>query len=271
MMLLVRSLGVVVVAALVGVIIWRWNAAGRSPERPLALAAAPAPLLPEADAATPTPDAPSVRSATAEVERVQVHRIQLRASRTACASGTSTTKRRYRGEPLAKFSIRVPTNARSPVEFDFCVDEVRFDEKVVAWDAGGIVRASDNPFGLQGPWFTFGDDVTVWELPKDGLLGHDVEPGGALCIKGVAPQVFEDRFDDYWGAGLGFHLRQLTPAQIELHEPSFDTITVVLRGRKIPALLGYYIDDDQRRGTQPTSWCQMRAVGEPGSSRAPPG
>jgi hypothetical protein len=164
---------------------------------------------------------------------------------------------RYAGEPITKFSIRIPTNSKGPVPFDFCVQEIRFDDALAPWGRGGVFDAERNELGLSGPWFHFGDDVTTWERPAPGqVLGETVGPGAPLCIKGSAAQVFENRFDDYWGAALGFHFVG-SPGEVPLYQPAFATLQLLLQGRQIPTRLGFYVDDDRGQGTPFRTWCEL--------------
>lgn len=85
----------------------------------------------------------------------------------------------------------------------------------LSWSATGFVAKDANPFGLEGPFYSYNDCDPPSGLPctmaDPGLLGPDGKPGFAVdatraCIKGTAVQVQNQMFSAQWGAGLALDL-----------------------------------------------------------------
>lgn len=85
----------------------------------------------------------------------------------------------------------------------------------LAWDAQGFVAPDANPFGIQGPFYSYSDCDPPSGLPcttpDPALSGADGKPGWSVdtthaCLKGTAVQVTESMFAAQWGAGLALDL-----------------------------------------------------------------
>lgn len=82
----------------------------------------------------------------------------------------------------------------------------------------GVISAASNPFGIQGPAFTFQDGYSLVEPPCGGYECYEGITGtGEICMYGELAQVECDYpgeydtcyWDDYWGAGVGIDLNQI--------------------------------------------------------------
>lgn len=87
----------------------------------------------------------------------------------------------------------------------------------VVWDKGGWVDTAANPFGIQGPWYSYNDcnnampAMLPCTMPDTTITGPDNMTGWrvdetAVCTKGTAPQVIMGMFSLQWGAGLALDL-----------------------------------------------------------------
>lgn len=163
---------------------------------------------------------------------------------------------RYGRQPISRVSIQIPTNAEAEVEFDFCVEAVRFGDQNVVWSDDGVVRSEDNrKLALTGHWSPFGDPYTRWEGAGDGArLARTVQAGDPVCVKGVAPRVPDNLYAEYWGAGLGLNLFP-RGAAVALNEPGFDRVEIFLSGERIPKHLRLTLDDESKADGSGQYWC----------------
>lgn len=108
----------------------------------------------------------------------------------------------------------------------------------IPWDFAGRIDAGQNPYGINGSWYTFDDcadaslaglSCTVRNpnvLGPDGSRGWTVVAPSAVCASGTAPRVERGRdgapaYSLQWGFGMGFSLNQGAP---------FDTVSQCIRG-----------------------------------------
>ena len=99
---------------------------------------------------------------------------------------------------------------------------------VVYWDLDGTIFANQNPYGINGGWYTFDDcadangaglGCTVRSptlIGPDGARGWAVVGPQAICARGTAPrvQLAPDGTPAYalqWGFGMGFSLNGGAP------------------------------------------------------------
>jgi hypothetical protein len=84
----------------------------------------------------------------------------------------------------------------------------------LTWDDDGFV-APDNPFAIQGPFYSYSDCEPPSGLPctapDPSLSGTDAKPGWSasaaqVCLKGTAVKVENAMFAAQWGAGLALDL-----------------------------------------------------------------
>jgi hypothetical protein len=85
----------------------------------------------------------------------------------------------------------------------------------LSWGADGFIASDSNPFGIQGPFYSYSDCDPPSGLPctapDPSLTGADAKPGwsvdtGKVCMKGTAVQVEAAMFALQWGAGLALDL-----------------------------------------------------------------
>jgi hypothetical protein len=99
---------------------------------------------------------------------------------------------------------------------------------VIYWDFYGAIYSNQNPYGINGGWYTFDDcgDASLVGLPctarnpmlsgPDGQRGWAVAASTAVCASGTAPrvQIGPDGAPAYgiqWGFGMGFSLNGGAP------------------------------------------------------------
>lgn len=85
----------------------------------------------------------------------------------------------------------------------------------LSWDAKGFVATDTNPFGIQGPFYSYSDceppSGLPCTMPDPRLTGADSKPGWSVdtervCMKGTAVKVEQMMFAAQWGAGLALDL-----------------------------------------------------------------
>lgn len=83
------------------------------------------------------------------------------------------------------------------------------------WSADGFIAKDSNPFGIQGPFYSYSDCDPPSGLPcttpDPSLTGADGKPGWSVsasgaCLKGTAVKVQDMMFAAQWGAGLALDL-----------------------------------------------------------------
>ena len=164
----------------------------------------------------------------------------------------------YAGEAIAKFSVYVTVKEDRPTPFDFCVDELVFDDSSVVWGKDGVSLANDNTQGVAGYWFVFSDNETHWLKPPGGhSFRGQVAQNAPVCIEGTAPAVRDGDWGRYWGAAVSFAFGSPNqpPPERALFTPRFRSVTVVLSGAVIPPGLRFTLDNDHGHGGPTTSWC----------------
>jgi len=158
----------------------------------------------------------------------------------------------YDGQPISKLSLVVPSDSRADVPFDFCIDELQLDDTKLAWGDDGQI-AADNPFGLAGVWFPYGDQQTFWSLPAGGKTFEGaVEANQPLCVRGRVARSRPDAADS-WGAAIGIFLNKVGE-NVGLHTPKFSRMELQLSGLEVPNLR-LLVDDDEKSGRNVSRWC----------------
>lgn len=87
----------------------------------------------------------------------------------------------------------------------------------VTWDKGGWVDTGANPFGIQGPWYSYNDCANAMTanlpctVPDAAIMGPDGITGWMVddtkvCTKGTAAQVVMEMYSLQWGAGIALDL-----------------------------------------------------------------
>ncbi|HEU5075460.1 MAG TPA: hypothetical protein VFU02_14815 [Polyangiaceae bacterium] len=78
----------------------------------------------------------------------------------------------------------------------------------------GWAPAGENDFFIQGSFYTFKDNPE--DADSGGIVGTSLimpdsfaDAGTQVCATGSAGQVIDKNFDDYWGAAIGFNLKQV--------------------------------------------------------------
>jgi hypothetical protein len=86
---------------------------------------------------------------------------------------------------------------------------------LLQWEAQGFVAPDNNPFSIQGPFYSYSDceppSGLPCTMPDAALTGADAKPGwsvdaGRVCMKGTAVKVEGMMFAAQWGAGLALDL-----------------------------------------------------------------
>jgi hypothetical protein len=101
------------------------------------------------------------------------------------------------------------TDADSDADADADTDtDTDADYVSIYPNVDGWLDSRDNILGMQGAWYTFGDESAVFNPPA----GAQVTSGGGICFDGTAAQVTDQDGDGsldwstIWGAGIGFDL-----------------------------------------------------------------
>lgn len=85
----------------------------------------------------------------------------------------------------------------------------------LSWGADGFVAGDTNPYGIEGPFYSYSDcdppSGLPCSMPDASLTGADAKPGwsvdaGKVCLKGTAVKVEAQMFAAQWGAGLALDL-----------------------------------------------------------------
>jgi hypothetical protein len=85
----------------------------------------------------------------------------------------------------------------------------------LTWGADGFVAGDTNPYGIEGPFYSYSDcdppSGLPCSMPDASLTGADAKPGWSVdaskvCLKGTAVKVEESMFAAQWGAGLALDL-----------------------------------------------------------------
>jgi hypothetical protein len=88
----------------------------------------------------------------------------------------------------------------------------------VKWDAMGWIEGDNNPFGIEGPWYSYDDCVDAMAaglsctMREPSMTGSDSKTGwkvdeNQVCAKGTAAAVANAQsYDKQWGFGIAFDL-----------------------------------------------------------------
>jgi hypothetical protein len=85
----------------------------------------------------------------------------------------------------------------------------------LSWGADGFVAGDTNPYGIEGPFYSYSDcdppSGLPCSMPDATITGADAKPGwsvdaGKVCLKGTAVKVEGGMFAAQWGAGLALDL-----------------------------------------------------------------
>lgn len=202
-------------------------------------------LPPAEPAAAPTP-----------VSKTVTISKKLTEFQSACWPGAAQVER-YASEPLARFSVQVPTNQQASTPFDFCIQEVKLGDVALTWLDGGVVSGEMNALQINGVFFPVSDRHTFWSIPVGGksFEGY-VQQGQPLCVKGVAPQVEGAQYSEFWGASVAMEFRSGMPnGEVILVNPTFDRISVVLSGSAIPSVRLWIENNLTPTDSNAKRWC----------------
>ena len=70
-------------------------------------------------------------------------------------------------------------------------------------DENGYVYGKDNEAGIQGRWYTYESKGAEIDPKPYTVVANE---SGRICVEGKTPTVDDNKFDIYYGAGIGFHL-----------------------------------------------------------------